>query len=71
MHRSNAPPNRTLKKKPSDLLTVVERLEPRAMLAGLGQDSLTGLGSTTAVLLPEGRGEETATAAMMTRQSRR
>ena len=51
MNRRNAPP-RKHKKKPSDLRTVVERLEPRAMLAGLGQDSLSGLGSTTAVLLP-------------------
>jgi hypothetical protein len=31
---------------------VIESLESRAMLAGLGQDSLSGLGSTTAVLLP-------------------
>ena len=51
MNRRNASPG-THKKKPSDLRTVVERLEPRAMLAGLGQDSLSGLGSTTAVLLP-------------------
>jgi hypothetical protein len=36
----------------SKALAVIERLEPRAMLAGLGQDSLSGLGSTTAVLLP-------------------
>lgn len=42
---------RTLK-TPSALRTVVERLESQAMLAGLGQDSLRGLGSTTAVLLP-------------------
>jgi hypothetical protein len=49
--RRNAPP-RTHKKKLSDLRTVVEPLEPRAMLAGLGQDSLSGLGSITAVLLP-------------------
>ena len=34
------------------LLAVIERLESRAMLAGLGQDSLVGLGSITAVLLP-------------------
>ena len=34
------------------LLAVIERLESRAMLAGLGQDSLSGLGSITAVLLP-------------------
>jgi hypothetical protein len=34
------------------LLAVIERLEFRAMLAGLGQDSLSGLGSITAVLLP-------------------
>jgi len=32
--------------------TAFESLEPRAMLAGLGTDSLSGLGSTTAVLLP-------------------
>ena len=51
MNRRNASPG-THQKKPSDLRTVVERLEPRAMLAGLGQDSLSGLGSTTAVLLP-------------------
>ena len=51
MNRRNASPG-SHKKKPSDLRTVVERLEPRAMLAGLGQDSLSGLGSTTAVLLP-------------------
>ncbi len=51
MSRRNAPP-RTHKKKLSDLRTVVEPLEPRAMLAGLGQDSLSGLGSITAVLLP-------------------
>ena len=51
MNRRNTPP-RKHEKKPSDLRTVVERLEPRAMLAGLGQDSFSGLGSTTAVLLP-------------------
>lgn len=32
--------------------TAFESLEPRAMLAGLAPDSLSGLGSTTAVLLP-------------------
>ena len=32
--------------------TAFESLESRAMLAGLGTDSLSGLGSTTAVLLP-------------------
>ncbi len=42
------PPPRTH----APLLAVIERLESRAMLAGLGQDSLSGLGSTTAVLLP-------------------
>ena len=31
---------------------MIESLENRAMLAGLGQDSLSGLGSITAVLLP-------------------
>ena len=31
---------------------MIERLESRAMLAGLGQDSLSGLRSITAVLLP-------------------
>ena len=36
----------------SPLCTVIEPLENRAMLAGLGQDSLSGLGSITAVLLP-------------------
>ena len=36
----------------STLCTVIESLENRAMLAGLGQDSLSGLGSITAVLLP-------------------
>ena len=36
----------------STLCTVIESLETRAMLAGLGQDSLSGLGSITAVLLP-------------------
>ena len=34
------------------LLAVIERLESRAMLAGFGQDSLSGLGSITAVLPP-------------------
>lgn len=32
--------------------TAFESLEPRTMLAGLAPDSLSGLGSTTAVLLP-------------------
>ena len=47
--------NRRNTRKPpraSTLLAVIERLESRAMLAGLGQDSLSGLGSITAVLLP-------------------
>ena len=47
--------NRRNTKKPphaSALRAVIERLETRAMLAGLGQDSLGGLGSITAVLLP-------------------
>ena len=35
----------------SQALAEIERLEPRAMLAGLGQDSLSGSGSITAVLL--------------------
>jgi hypothetical protein len=44
----------TTKRPPTHapLLAVIERLESRAMLAGLGQDSLGGLGSITAVLLP-------------------
>ena len=36
--------------------TAFESLEPRAMLAGLGPDSFSGLGSNTAVLLPGGSG---------------
>ena len=50
-----SPLNRRNTRKPpraSTLLAVIERLESRAMLAGLGQDSLSGLGSITAVLLP-------------------
>jgi len=43
---------RPLSSSRSQALAEIERLEPRAMLAGLGQDSLSGLGSTTAVLLP-------------------
>ena len=48
--------NRRNTKKPprthAPLLAVIERLESRAMLAGLGQDSLSGLGSITTALLP-------------------
>lgn len=39
-------------KTPPHTRPAFESLEPRAMLAGLGQDSLSGLGSTTSVFLP-------------------
>jgi len=39
-------------RRPSRTHAAIEPLEPRAMLAGLAQDSLGGLGSITAVLLP-------------------